>query len=92
MNENIKMRLKMLEDSERKHDIYIKAHESRLDRHDEVYVQIRAALQPILDERQAENVTITIKREDAEKLRDGNPWEVPKSVRQICQAMLEEDA
>ena len=37
-------------------------------------------------------VTITIRREDAEKLRDGNPWEVPKSVRQICQAMLEEDA
>ena len=35
-----------------------------------------------------DTVTITISREAAERLRDGNPWEIPDSVMEACRAAL----
>jgi len=39
--------------------------------------------------KQPDTVTITISRMEAARLRDGDPWVVPDSVRDTCRAALE---
>lgn len=69
--EDLERRVKMLEEAERKHDLAIREHGNRLDHQHFIQEQHRAAVQPLLDERQAKTVTITIDRKDAEQWATG---------------------
>ena len=90
--EDLERRIKMLEEDERKHDLVIREHGYRLDRHDRIYEQHRAAVQPLLDERQAKTVTITISRDVAKDLaeHDLKDWKViSPELTEACRAGLE---
>jgi cysteinyl-tRNA synthetase len=62
----LKRRIKMLEEAEFRHAMASQEYVRRLDLNDRILDQHRMAVQPLLDERQAKTVTITISREDAE--------------------------
>jgi len=75
--ENLERRIKMLEQDERKHDLKIREHSWMLDAHGIMHEQHRAAIQPLIDERQAATVTITISREAAKDFSEAY-WDPDK--------------
>ncbi len=64
--EELKRRINVLEEAEFRHAMASREYVRRLDFHDRFLNQHSMAVHPLLDERQAKTVTITISREDAE--------------------------
>ena len=69
--EQMALRIKLLEEDSRKHDLKIREQGLAIHRHDGMFMQHKAAVQPLLDEQMRKNVTVTISREDAEILIAG---------------------
>jgi len=94
--ENLERRIKMLEQDERKHDLKIREHSWMLDAHGIMHEQHRAAIQPLIDERQADTVTITISRDYAKNMATWEPnWSIGFydelcEVTEACRAALKE--
>ena len=66
--EQMALRIKLLEEDSRRHDLKIREQGLAIHRHDDMFMLNKAAVQPLLDEQMRKNVTVTISREDASLL------------------------
>ena len=72
--EQMALRIKLLEEDSRKHDLKIREQGLAIHRHDAMFMQHKAAVQPLLDEQMRKNVTVTLDKSDADYMAE-DEWE-----------------